>query len=67
MSDPSWRVLIADDHPVFRLGLRAIVDSSHDMTVVASLLRLSLEQRFKTHRAALATVNMLRSAKLVHG
>jgi DNA-binding NarL/FixJ family response regulator len=35
MSDRSWRVLIADDHPVFRSGLRAIVDSSHDMTVVA--------------------------------
>lgn len=28
-------MLIADDHPVFRSGLRAIVDSSDDMTVVA--------------------------------
>ena len=35
MSGRTWRVLIADDHPVFRSGLRAIVDSSHDMTVVA--------------------------------
>lgn len=35
MSDRTWRVLIADDHPVFRSGLRAIVDSSDDMTVVA--------------------------------
>jgi DNA-binding NarL/FixJ family response regulator len=35
MSDRTWRVLIADDHPVFRSGLRAIVDSSHDMTTVA--------------------------------
>jgi len=35
MTDRIWRVLIADDHPVFRNGLRAIVDSSDDMTVVA--------------------------------
>ena len=39
----------------------------HDMTIVASLLRMSLEERFKTHAAALATVNMLRGAKLEHG
>jgi hypothetical protein len=37
------------------------------MTIVASLLRMSLEERFKTHAAALATVNMLRGAKLEHG
>jgi DNA-binding NarL/FixJ family response regulator len=35
MSTRTWRVLIADDHPVFRSGLRGIVDSSDDMTVVA--------------------------------
>jgi DNA-binding NarL/FixJ family response regulator len=35
MSEQIWRVLVADDHPVFRSGLRAIVDSSDDMTVVA--------------------------------
>ncbi len=35
MSNRTWRVLVADDHPVFRSGLRAIVDSSEDMTVVA--------------------------------
>lgn len=35
MSKRNWRVLIADDHPLFRSGLRAIVDSSDDMTVVA--------------------------------
>jgi len=35
MSTRTWRVLVADDHPVFRSGLRAIVDSSDDMTVVA--------------------------------
>ena len=35
MTDRTWRVLIADDHPVFRSGLRSIVDSSDDMTVVA--------------------------------
>ena len=35
MNDRTWRVLVADDHPVFRSGLRAIVDASEDMTVVA--------------------------------
>jgi len=35
MSGDPWRVLVADDHPVFRGGLRAIVDSTEDMTVVA--------------------------------
>ena len=35
MSSEAWRVLVADDHPVFRGGLRAIVDSTEDMTVVA--------------------------------
>ena len=38
----------------------------HDMTLVASLLRMPLAARLKTHRAALATVNMLRVAKLEH-
>jgi DNA-binding NarL/FixJ family response regulator len=35
MSKRTWHVLVADDHPVFRSGLRAIIDSSDDMTVVA--------------------------------
>lgn len=29
------RVLIVDDHPVVRAGLRALVDGQHDLTVVA--------------------------------
>jgi DNA-binding NarL/FixJ family response regulator len=29
------RILIADDHPVFRFGLRALVESQPDMVVVA--------------------------------
>jgi len=28
------RVLIADDHPVFRFGIRALLEATHDMTVV---------------------------------
>ena len=46
---------------------KAAEAEGHDMTVVASLLKMSLEERFKSHRAALATVNMLRGAKLEHG
>ena len=46
---------------------KAAEAEGHDMTIVASLLKMSLEERFKTHAAALATVTMLRGAKLVHG
>lgn len=28
------RVLIADDHPVFRFGIHALLEATHDMTVV---------------------------------
>jgi len=45
---------------------KAAEAEGHDMTVIASLLRMPLEDRFRTHRAALATVNMLRGAKLEH-
>lgn len=34
MTDGALRVLIADDHPLFRQGLRVLVDSASDMTVV---------------------------------
>lgn len=46
---------------------KAAEAEGHDMTIVASLLKMSLEERFKIHAAALATVNMLRGAKLEHG
>ncbi len=29
------RIVLADDHPVFRLGLRAVLDAAADLTVVA--------------------------------
>jgi DNA-binding NarL/FixJ family response regulator len=36
MSDPRpIRVLIADDHPVYRMGLRALIEAEPDMIVVA--------------------------------
>jgi DNA-binding NarL/FixJ family response regulator len=35
MADPPIRVLIADDHPVFRFGLRTLLESQPDMVVVA--------------------------------
>lgn len=34
MPDKQVRVLIADDHPVFRFGLRALLESQPDMVVV---------------------------------
>ncbi|MDR2347984.1 MAG: response regulator transcription factor [Bifidobacteriaceae bacterium] len=33
----SWRVLIADDHPAFRSGLRAIIDTQPDLECVAEV------------------------------
>ena len=35
VSDQPIRVLIADDHPVFRFGLRALLESQSDMVVLA--------------------------------
>lgn len=32
---PVWRVLLVDDHPLFREGLAAAVDLDDDFTVVA--------------------------------
>lgn len=34
VSEKSIRILIADDHPVFRFGLRALLESQADMIVV---------------------------------
>ena len=34
MSEKSVRILIVDDHPVFRFGLRALLESQVDMAVV---------------------------------
>lgn len=33
MSDSPTRILIADDHPVFRFGMRALIESQPDMVV----------------------------------
>jgi DNA-binding NarL/FixJ family response regulator len=35
VSDQPIRILIADDHPVFRFGLRALLESQADMQVLA--------------------------------
>jgi DNA-binding NarL/FixJ family response regulator len=33
-AEPVTRVLIADDHPAFRAGLRALLETAHDLQVV---------------------------------
>jgi len=37
VSEHPIRILIADDHPVFRFGLRALVESQPDMVVVSEV------------------------------
>jgi DNA-binding NarL/FixJ family response regulator len=37
MRDRPIRILIADDHPVFRFGLRALLESQPDMVVLAEV------------------------------
>jgi DNA-binding NarL/FixJ family response regulator len=37
MSDKAIQILIADDHPVFRFGLRALLESQADMDVVGEV------------------------------
>jgi DNA-binding NarL/FixJ family response regulator len=37
MNDQPIRILIADDHPVFRFGLRALLESQPDMVVLAEV------------------------------
>ena len=37
MSERPIRILIADDHPVFRFGLRALLESQPDMVVLAEV------------------------------
>ena len=37
LSDQPIRILIADDHPVFRFGLRALLESQSDMVVLAEV------------------------------
>jgi DNA-binding NarL/FixJ family response regulator len=39
MAERSIRVLIADDHPVFRFGLRTLLESQQDMVVVGEAER----------------------------
>lgn len=34
MTDKPTRILIADDHPVFRFGMRALIEAQEDMVVV---------------------------------
>ena len=34
MTGPSTKVLLVDDHPVVREGLRGMIDAEHDLTVV---------------------------------
>ena len=35
MTEPTTKIIIADDHPVFRFGVRALLETEPDLTVVA--------------------------------
>lgn len=56
MTGPGLRVLLADDHPVYRLGLRAFLDSVDGIEVVGEAA---------TGAEAVATVEELRPAVVV--
>lgn len=56
---PALRVLIADDHPVMRDGLRAAIDSAPDMSVVGEAVdgRDAIEG-FRAHRPDVALLDL---------
>jgi two-component system NarL family response regulator len=53
------RILIADDHPIFRQGIAAVIDSEPGMTVVAEASngREAVEQ-FRRHRPDVALIDL---------
>src|SRR5262245_32812079 len=53
------RILIADDHPIFRQGTVAVIDSEPGMTVVAEASngREAVEQ-FRRHRPDVALIDL---------
>ena len=56
---PPLRVLIADDHPVMRDGLRVAVDSAPDMTVIGEAVDgEEAIAAFRTHRPDVALLDL---------
>ena len=54
------RIVVADDHPVVRQGLAAIIESQPDMTVVASAADGEQAVRaFREHRPDVALVDLI--------
>jgi DNA-binding NarL/FixJ family response regulator len=52
MSEPSTiRILTVDDHPLLRQGIAAIINSQHDMTLVAEAVNgAEAIQKYRAHR-----------------
>ena len=43
--DTETQIIIADDHPIFRRGLSAVIDAETEFTVVAAAENLSTDTR----------------------
>jgi DNA-binding NarL/FixJ family response regulator len=56
-ADPKIKVLIVDDHPTFRMGLAALIDSQPGMAVVAQFS--SAEEALAAYQPGLASVVLM--------
>ncbi len=59
MNQPKIRILLADDHLVVRMGLRAMLDSQPDMIVVAEAVNGAVAlQEYEKHRPDVVVMDL---------